>query len=289
MASKDNAVNRQDENPVDNGTRKRKREEKELELGKTEDQDINEEDKANKLALKKLRKEKLAIMKEELNRLKAGTSLEDTSNGVYVSNLPQSATKEELTELFKKYGTIAEDITTNEPRIKLYYDSKDQFTGEGLIFYYNSESVDLSIQMLDGMEIQKNKIKVEKASQQHLQQENEKLQLTQDQRKLLQEKKKLLTQKLTDWEDQETPVDVVVENMFRSEEFKQNKSLPAEIKLDIEDECKKLSIFESIESIQFDKTKVIITFNNVTLAQACLKSFNNRYFDGLKLKVVIKP
>lgn len=284
MGSKEDAGKDKVDEINDGGSRKRKIDEIDE---KVLQEDIDEQDKANKIELKKLRKQKLMKMKEELAKLKQQKSLDSESNGVYVSRLPNNYSQQQIIELFNKYGTISEDITSNEPRVKMYYDSKNQFTGEALVFYYNSESVELSIQMLDGIKIENQQILVEKASKQHLQQENEKLLLTQQQRKLLQEKKKLLTKKLTEWE-QDQNFEIVIANMFRIEELTQNKSLQSEIILDIEDECKKLEIFDSIKNITFNKNLVNITFDNLNLGQICMKNFNNRYYDGLKLKVTLK-
>jgi len=251
----------------------------------------DEEDKANKIALKKLRKEKLAQVKEELAKLKGQTAATGSVSAVFVSQLPKSITKEELLELFGKYGVISEDFLTHEKRIKLYNDSTGTFKGEAVVFYHNYESVELAIEMLDGTKVGDATIKVEPAKfEQKQSNHGEKKQLTQEQRRLLQEKKKSLSRKLTDWDDDGKVPIVVVKNMFRPAEFALDKSLQLDIQLDIEDECRKLGIDKDISTISFDESggNVRIEFKLSQLSKLCINNFNGRYFDGLKISASLK-
>jgi HIV Tat-specific factor 1 len=145
--------------------------------------------------------------------------------------------------------------------------------------------------MLDGTKVGDESIKVEPAKfEQKQSTDGEKKQLTQEQRRLLQEKKKSLSRKLTDWDDDGKVPIVVVKNMFRPNEYAQDKSLQLDIQLDIQDECRKLGIDRDISKIAFDQSRgnVTIEFKLSHLSKLCIKSFDGRYFDGLKLSASFK-
>ena len=74
------------------------------------------------------------------------------NTAVWVTKLPLDAQKEEIRELFAKYGVIAEEIESGDARIKMYKDADGNFTGEALVVYFRPESVSLAIQMLDETE-----------------------------------------------------------------------------------------------------------------------------------------
>lgn len=40
---------------------------------------------------------------------------------------------DDIYDVFKRFGVIAESVDSNTPRIKLYYDDKGDFKGEALI------------------------------------------------------------------------------------------------------------------------------------------------------------
>lgn len=52
---------------------------------------------------------------------------------VYVTSLPDDVDEEEVHDVFKRYGVIAESVETNKPRIKLYADEQGKFKGDALI------------------------------------------------------------------------------------------------------------------------------------------------------------
>ena len=47
--------------------------------------------------------------------------------------MPEDVTKDELHDVFSKFGVIAESIDDNQPRIKLYADEEGNFKGDALI------------------------------------------------------------------------------------------------------------------------------------------------------------
>lgn len=63
--------------------------------------------------------------------------------------MPLDCTKEEIVNVFSRYGVLNED-DTGEARVRMYADEKTgMFKGEALVTYFKPESVDLAIQILD--------------------------------------------------------------------------------------------------------------------------------------------
>uniref|UniRef100_A0A5K3FV72 RRM domain-containing protein n=1 Tax=Mesocestoides corti TaxID=53468 RepID=A0A5K3FV72_MESCO len=76
---------------------------------------------------------------------------DDKNTHVYVSGLPPTITEAEFTELMSKCGIIMNDPLTDRMRIKLYRDEKGKPKGDGRCCYIKIESVDLALQILDGL------------------------------------------------------------------------------------------------------------------------------------------
>lgn len=277
-------------------TKKRSRDEDDVELEKEEEQ--------NKQELKKLKKERLAKLKDEINRLKLERIQrqqdEQPSSAVFISGLPLDCIKDELVEVFSKFGVISEDFTSGEPRIKMYTLDSGEFKGEALLFYVSKDSVPLAIEMLDDTLLRTNRIKVEAAQ---FNGEKKSTTLTDEQKKLMKNKKDKLMEKLNNWDDDRDDAwkkqkfnetkrkifdkIVVVEKMFRVEELKKDPVLELDLKEDITEECNKLGISNDITkiSVHEETGQVTIKFTKPELSEKCIKSFNGRYFDGLKLNV----
>lgn len=73
--------------------------------------------------------------------------------GVYVTNLPPTATKEKIAEVFGKAGVLLID-DEGQKRVKMYYDENGKFKGEALVLYFKEGSVDLAIRLLDDTELE---------------------------------------------------------------------------------------------------------------------------------------
>lgn len=73
--------------------------------------------------------------------------------GVFVANLPLTATKEQIAQVFSKAGVLLID-DEGAPRIKLYHDESGAFKGEALILYFKEGSVELAIRLLDDTELE---------------------------------------------------------------------------------------------------------------------------------------
>lgn len=265
-----------------------------------DDVDLEEEEEANKREIKKLKKERMAKLKEEISRLKQEKHQkqldEQSSSAVFVSGLPSDCTKDDIQETFSKYGILSEDFTTGEPRIKLYHDDEGTFKGEALVFYEKSDSVFMAIDMLDDTQFKPGVvIKVEQAKFG----EKKSNPLTDEQKKLLKQKKEQLKAKLNNWDEDDKLKEerfhntkrkildkiVVVDQMFRVDELKQDPVLEMDLKEDIQEECDKLGIGNDITKITLleDSGKVTIKFKLIELSEICIKGFNGRYFDGIKL------
>ncbi|CUM50873.1 uncharacterized protein AC631_04755 [Debaryomyces fabryi] len=277
---------------------------------------IQEEEEENKLAIRNLKKQKLKEMKEQMNKSKTDGNMNKSgfeNTGIYISQLPQDITKDELKETFSKYGLISEDYKTGEPRIKIYHNDDKR---DALIIYHGKESVSLAIEMLDDSFIrppsgkEQEKIKVQPAEFKKPDSDNtndKKKTLTYEEKKLLNKKKEMMKKKLSSWDDDEAAVQgeeldktnnikkriwdkiVVIEKMFRVEEFKSDPLLEMDLKEDIQEECNKLKIGNDVTKITIYDLSGIITvkFNNSDLSLKCIESFSGRYYDGLTLKAYL--
>ncbi|EDK36087.2 hypothetical protein PGUG_00185 [Meyerozyma guilliermondii ATCC 6260] len=264
------------------------------------------DESVNKQEIKKVKKEKIQAMKDEIQRLRnAEKSSAPSTSGVFVSKLPSDVTSDELFEIFSKYGVIAEDFKTNRPRIKLYYD-QGQFKNEALVIYHNKESVYLAIDMLDNSKIRSSKesepIKVEPAafSEERDSEKAPSRVLTAEEKQLLHKKKEMLKQKVSSWDDEDPSAvagraeqirqriwkkSLVIENMFRVEELKNDKYLESDIIEDIKSECDKYGIGSSVTKVSFFDVErvVVVRFDSIEAASQCRSAFDGRYYDGLKI------
>ena len=50
-----------------------------------------------------------------------------------MTSLPVNISKEDIHDVFSKYGVIAESLDSDEPRIKMYCNDEGEFKGEALI------------------------------------------------------------------------------------------------------------------------------------------------------------
>lgn len=66
-----------------------------------------------------------------------------------MTSLPLDVEFDEVVQVFKRFGMLAENFETNLPRIKLYKNDNGEFKGDALIVYNRPESVNMAIQFLD--------------------------------------------------------------------------------------------------------------------------------------------
>lgn len=274
---------------------------------------IDDEEVENKRVIQNLKRQKLNERKEKIKKQRNNDNVDNsnqkTNTGVYVSQIPDDCGKEELEEIFSKYGMIAEDFKTGERRVKLYYE-EGKFKNEALIIYQNKESVPLAIEMLDGTfirqpgkQVEGLKVEVAEFKKSNRDSNGPKKTLDLEEKKLIQKRKELVKRKLNDWDDNDPGLlyhdhaktsdikrrlwdkIVVIENMFRKEEFKSDPSLELDLREDIEEECGRLGIVEDISKISFFDLSgtVTVKFKNRELSMKCIEEFNGRFFDGLRL------
>ncbi|CAG9841207.1 unnamed protein product [Diabrotica balteata] len=173
--------------------------------------------------------------------------LDETQNtNVYVSNLPTDINEEEFIDLMQKCGLVMRDPHSGKFRIKLYREpGTDLLKGDGLCTYIKIESVDLSLQVLDGYNYKGQTIKVERAKFQmkgdfdpslkpKMKKKKDKLKLKKQQEKLF------------DWRPEKKLGDrakhervVIVKNLFDPKIFDVDVGLILEFQQDLREECSK--------------------------------------------------
>lgn len=275
-------------------------------------------EKENRETIKRIKKERLAQMREEIKKLKAASagsvltaaSELSPSSAIFVSQLPEDITLEELIESFEKYGMLAEDLN-DEKRVKMYVDEAGAFKKEALIIYLNPASAKMAIDMLDGVYLRgpardKERINVQFARLKPKKEEEKKSserassgRLTEEDKRKLQQRKQELKRKLTEWDDDNSRVEdtkkrilgkqIVIRNMFRKMEFKSDAMLEQDIKEDIAEECQRMGITIDTNKITvYDGSGVVVVkFGDPELAGKCLDSFDGRFYDGLQLAVSV--
>jgi hypothetical protein len=83
-------------------------------------------------------------------KAKAEPAPPPANTAIYVTSLPLDVEFDEVAQVFKRFGLLAENFETNMPRIKLYKDDNGEFKGDALIVYNRPESVRMAIMMADG-------------------------------------------------------------------------------------------------------------------------------------------
>lgn len=225
------------------------------------------------------KKQKLQELKEEKqNRKKT-----PVQRAVYVSKLPLDTDLTELKQIFSKYGIIAEDLLTGKPKIKLYTDEEGNFKGDALVVYLKPESVELSIQMLNGIKlrVKGDDISVQKAEFKEKTDEAEnkgtKRQLSEEERQVIRKRLKQLNEKADNWNGDDDTINpkwlrtVVIKRAFTLEELKEDPLAKDDIKEDMKEGCQEIGPVEKV--IVFDQEEegvVMVRFLNSDSAARCI-------------------
>ncbi|KZF26277.1 hypothetical protein L228DRAFT_257748 [Xylona heveae TC161] len=226
------------------------------------------------------------------------------NTAVYVTNLPDDATTEEVHSLFSKCGVVAEEIDGGKHRIKLYTDDSGKFKGDALIVYFRPESVDLAIQMLDdtdfrlGVSVSSGKMRVQAADFSYKSQQEAPAQSSVKDKKKIIRKTQRLNNKLADWDDDDPSVlsetntrwdkVVILKHMFTLNELEEDPTAILDIKEDIREECQKLG--EVTNVVLFDKEPdgvASVRFGNAQAARACVQAMDGRFFAGTRVEAYI--
>ncbi|KAI9674705.1 MAG: hypothetical protein M1817_001608 [Caeruleum heppii] len=226
------------------------------------------------------------------------------NTAVYVTNLPQDTTVEEIQSVFSKCGVIAEEIDRGKPRIKLYLDDQGNPKGDALIVYFRAESVDLAVQMLDDTDFRfgeagpTGKMKVQAADFSYKTQQDAPAKTNMKDKKKVIKKTQRLNNKLADWDDDDPSAIqdtssrwdkvVILKHMFTLKELEEDPAAILDIKEDIRSECAKLGDVTNV--VLFDKEVdgvASVRFANAEAAQACVRTMDGRYFDGTTVEAYV--
>ncbi|XP_045197517.1 HIV Tat-specific factor 1-like isoform X2 [Mercenaria mercenaria] len=215
---------------------------------------------------------------------------DEHNTNVYVSGLPLDITMEEFKEMMTKYGLVMYDPRTRQPKMKLYMDENGQPRGDGRCCFIKKESVDLALNLLDGLEYKGHKIKAERA-QFHLKGEydpsKKKKKLTNKEKRRLKERQA----KLFDWRPdklrgarQKHEKVVVLKNVFDPKTFEDD---PVQINIltrDMRTECTKYGEVKKV--VVYDRHEdgvVTVHFKEPEEADMCIEHMNQRYFAQRRL------
>ncbi|KAF2401204.1 hypothetical protein EJ06DRAFT_529333 [Trichodelitschia bisporula] len=223
---------------------------------------------------------------------------------VYVTSLPPDVTVEEVVETFSRYGIIAQEVDSGQPRVKLYLDEQGNPKGDALVVYFRPESVPLAIQMLDDTEFRLGEhnpaghMRVREAEKSYKKVKDAPEQPNKrDQKKIIRRTQEL-NSKLADWSDDEPSTlpepnskwekVVILKHMFTLQELADDPAALLDIKDDIRDECSKLGAVTNV--VLYDKEPagvVTVRFGTVEAAQACVLMMSGRHFDGRQVVAYI--
>ncbi|KAJ0061613.1 hypothetical protein NL108_005774, partial [Boleophthalmus pectinirostris] len=239
---------------------------------------------------------------------------EDKNTNVYVSGLPPDIGADEFAELMSKCGIVMKDPITEEYKVKLYKDKEGNLKGDGLCCYLKKESVELAVRLIDESEVRGYKLHVEAArfelkgaydaSKKKKKNKDYKKKLKMQQKyvhvsllyKHLFKNKKLLKVfwgvcRQLDWRPEKQGEArkrhekvVIIRNMFHPSDFEEDPLVLNEYREDLRTECEKFGEVKKV--IIFDRHPdgvASVAFKEPEVADACIQSFNGRWFGGRQL------
>lgn len=215
--------------------------------------------------------------------------VDDNKNtNVYVSGLPPDIGTDEFVELMSKCGIVMRDPISEEYKVKLYKDKDGNLKGDGLCCYLKKESVALAMRLIDESEVRGYKLHVEAARFELKGQydASKKKKKSKDYKKRLQQQQKQLDwrpEKQGDVRKRHEKV-VIIRNMFHPSDFEEDPLVLNEYRDDLRSECEKFGEVKKV--ILFDRHPdgvASIAFKEPDQADACVESFNGRWFGGRQL------
>ncbi|XP_028322735.1 17S U2 SnRNP complex component HTATSF1 isoform X2 [Gouania willdenowi] len=219
--------------------------------------------------------------------------IDDNKNtNVYVSGLPPDISTEEFVELMSKGGIMMRDPITEDYKVKLYKDKEGNLKGDGLCCYLKKESVALAVRLIDEYEIRGYKIHVEAARFELKGQYDatKKKKKSKDYKKRMQQQQKQLDwrpEKQGDVRKRHEKV-VIIRNMFHPSDFEEDPLVLNEYREDLRLECEKFGEVKKV--ILFDRHPdgvASVSFKEPDQADACIASFNGRWFGGRQLSALL--
>ncbi|PKI83294.1 hypothetical protein MVES_002791 [Malassezia vespertilionis] len=206
--------------------------------------------------------------KQEAQPASGPTKKTRPNTAVYVSDLPLDADREEIAQVFARYGVLLED-DQGEPRVKLYHDSQTgAFKGEALVVYFKPESVELAIQLLDDsylraakgvtsgpqMHVERAEFRAEPSAEGEAAQAKPRT-LTETEKKSIQRRMSRMHNKINDWdsgseEERAGPSaqarTVILKKMFTLAELDQDPTMLLDLKQDVREECELLGTVTNV-------------------------------------------
>lgn len=233
---------------------------------------------------------KEAKQKGEKRKVEPGWfDIDDNKNtNVYVSGLPPDTSTEEFVEMMSKCGIVMRDPITDEYKVKLYKDKEGNLKGDGLCCYLKKESVALALRLIDESEVRGYRLHVEAARFELKGQydASKKKKKNKDYRKKMQQQQKQL-----DWRPEKKgelrkrhEKVVIIRNMFHPSDFEEDPLVLNEYREDLRTECEKFGEVKKV--ILFDRHPdgvASIAFKEPEQADACIASFDSRWFGGRQL------
>jgi len=216
-----------------------------------------------------------------------------------VTGIPLDATVDEVNEVFSKCGVIMEDVSTGEPKIKLYKDENGALKGDALVVFFKEESVPLAINLLDDAEFRLGDASTKIHVQQAEFKERDPSTISQNKKSTLEKmkaRKKLhQLQRKLDWVDDEVGKKtekflkiVILKNMYSQQELDEDPALLLELKDEVREECEKLG--EVTNVIMYDKSPggiISVRYKEPESAEACITLMDKRYFAGKQISAEI--
>ncbi|XP_033834909.1 HIV Tat-specific factor 1 [Periophthalmus magnuspinnatus] len=216
---------------------------------------------------------------------------EDKNTNVYVSGLPPDIGVDEFVELMSKCGIVMKDPITEEYKVKLYKDKEGNLKGDGLCCYLKKESVELAVRLIDESEVRGYKLHVEAArfELKGAYDASKKKKKNKDYKKKLK-----MQQKQLDWKPEKQgdirkkhEKVVIIRNMFHPSDFEEDPLVLNEYREDLRTECEKFGGVKKV--LIFDRHPdgvASVAFKDPDQADACIQSFNGRWFGGRQLSAL---
>lgn len=228
-------------------------------------------------------------------------SAQRENRSVYVSNLPDDVSEEELLKVFRKCGLLMINPATNREKIKIYLDERGKPKGDAIVTFFKSASVPLAITLLDDTELRpghlNSKIKVEEAIFSKKDDVERPVEEPVPKEKLKHIVNKM--EKQLEWYDESEAQPnkrakrygriVVLERMFLKSELDEDPALLIDLKLDVQEECESIGTVTNVKLFETsgDRGIMSVKFQHDHEAKECVKVMDGRYFGGRKIKAYI--